>query len=115
MKVADIVKYVLLNRRNKVCKGWTPYQITYEVDQALTNHTLAYTTDANGNLTGVVWGCPNWEQKVLYIETILTTSKDALPALMKHFFDVYTDWIMSADRRGKFVKYNTTKLKKIFS
>ena len=114
MRIADAVKYVLANRKNKVCKDWTPFQITHSISMALENRTLAYTTDTHGNLNGIVWGKPDFEKKVLHIETILATCKSTLPKLMRHFLDIYDGWTLTADRRGKFVKYSTERLRKTY-
>lgn len=114
MSVADIVKFVLKNRTNKVCKDWSPYQITQGVGRALKQHTLAFTTDRDGSLNGVVWGNPDYNKKVLHIESILSTSKEVLPKLMLHFLMIYDGWTLTADRRGKFVTYNTERLRKIY-
>lgn len=114
MKVADIVKFVLENRKNKVCKNWSPYQITQDVGIALKNSTLAFTTDDNGNLNGLVWGTPDYKKKILHIDTILATSKSALPSLMKYFLAIYNGWTLTAERKGKFVTYSTEKLRKIY-
>ena len=112
MKVADVVKYVLANRRNKVCKGWSPYQITQDIGAALQHNTFAYTVDDCGHLTGVVWGVPDYKKRILYISIILVTSKESFSVLMKYFLKVYDGWTLSAHRRDRFVVYNTVKLQK---
>lgn len=113
MTVADVVKFVLANRRNKVCRNWSPYDITRHVARALELHTLAY-VEANGQLTGVVWGAPDYCNKILHIETILTTTKDGFVTLMRYFLTVYDGWTLTAERRGKFVQYNTERLRRTY-
>lgn len=112
MTIADIVKFVMKNRTNKVCKDWSSYQLVYSIDAALTNKTLSYTLDNYGNLDGVVWGTPNWEKKQLYIDCILTTTEKGLKDLMKHFLNVYEGWTLVAHRRNRYVTYNTNQLRR---
>lgn len=114
MKIADVVKFVMANRQNKVCKEWSPYEITSSAARALKNKTLAYTTNNIGNLDGIVWGYPDYVKKELYIECILSTSKKVLPELMKYFLIIYDGWTLTAHRKGKFVKYSTKKLQKSY-
>lgn len=112
MKVSDIVKFVLKNRKDKVCKDWTPYQLVYSIDAAVNNKTLSYTLDNKGNLTGIVWGTPDWIKKQLYIDCILTTTESSLKDLLKHFIMIYEGWTLTAHRGDRFVVYNTEKLRK---
>jgi hypothetical protein len=110
MSVSDVVKFVMENRKNKICKGWTPYQITYDVSEAIKRGNFAYTVNDNGALTGVCWGTSNSVTKVFHVDAILTIEKSALKELVQYFQKTFKDWIILAERRNVFRSYNTPRL-----
>jgi hypothetical protein len=110
MKIADAIKFVMEHRKNKVCKGWTPYQITYDITEAIKRSNFAYTINDDGTLTGVCWGTSNTVTKVFHVDAILTTEKNALKELVKYFQRTFKGYIILAERRNIFRTYNTPKL-----
>jgi hypothetical protein len=110
MNISDAVKFVMENRKNKVCRGWTPYQITYDITEAIKRNNFAYTVNDNEELTGVCWGTSNVTTKVFHVDAILTVEKGALKELVKYFQRTFKDYIILAERRDVFRTYNTPKL-----
>jgi len=110
MNVGDVVKYVLVNRKGKLLKDWSPYQLTLSIDTAIRDGMFTFCTDSKNNLTGVAWGVPNYVTKNIHIDAILTTHKDALKQLVQFFRDTKNEWTLTAERRTRFMIYNTPRL-----
>lgn len=109
MTIKDLVIFILKNRKGKVCKDWSISQIRTALIDSLNQRALSYTTDGS-EITGVVFGDANNEKHILHINGILTTDSDAFRALVKQFSLYFKDWKLTADRRDKFVSYDTQKL-----
>lgn len=104
-----MVAFILANRKGKVCKDWSVRQIRESIIESLKQNTLAYTSDGE-EISGVVWGDANEPTMTLHINGIITTDKDALRLLVGYFKTHFNGWTLTADRRDKFVSYNTEKL-----
>jgi hypothetical protein len=109
MTVKDIVAFIIKNRKGKVCKDWSLNQIRTSVILSLNQRALSYTTNGS-EITGIVMGDVYEVNKILHINAILTTDKDALRLLVKQFSLYFKGWKLTADRRVKLISYDTAKL-----
>lgn len=110
MTVKDLVKYVLKNRKGKVCKDWSLIEIAFSIMNSLKQCTLIYSLNEAGELNGLAWGVADYCRGTLYVSNAITTEKGVLRNLIGYFERTYPTLNLTAHRRGKFVRYNTNHL-----
>lgn len=107
LKIADVVEYILANRKNKAFAGWTPLEITSAVAKAIAERTFLYDVNNYGKICGLSIGYKSGT--TIHITGILTTERESFKRLVQGFIRLYPDHTLSALRRDRFHTYNTKK------
>lgn len=108
MKVSDLVKWIIKNRRGRAFQDWTANQLILSIDKAIAAETLCYTTDKHGRFTGIAIADKNEEQKTMEVVAILTTEPSAL-GKMAAFYKLHAAGysIITHDKHGNKKFHNT--------
>lgn len=106
--VANLVDYVMLNRRGKAFVDWMPSHIADEFVAAAERRLLIY-VESNGVIDGVAHGI-RYSNGDVFVTNILTTKKGALQQILRRFKQLYPKAKLEARRHGKLKHYNTPRL-----
>ena len=109
----DILDFVLANRRGKAFKGFSPFDIMSTISDAASVNGLGMVEDEGGKLSAIAVCFPydTSKNKFLHVHTVLTTKSGDLKHLLRLLMLRFPDFILTARRRDKFVKYiNTPRL-----
>lgn len=109
--VADLVKYVEENRKRNGFKDWTFSTLISRFNDGIDDKTLYYSLNHMSMVNGVVLGTLSADKKSIYVDSILTTSRDVLKQFVRQVSVIYPNINLCAHRHGVLVNYNTVKLK----
>lgn len=70
----DLVAFVMEHKKDKVYTGYADHAIVDELFEAMTAGTLLYSTDAEGNMSGMVLAIKNEKTKTLDVRRNLALS-----------------------------------------
>jgi len=108
--LADVVEYIMANRRGKAFYKWTRSEITLTLAEAVNEGTFLYSVDDRGNINGCVHGTRFVKDNVLFVHNILTTGGTVvLINFIKRFRELFFGYRLEATRRGRTKIYNTDK------
>lgn len=115
LTIENLADWIIANRRKKAFKDWSKKSLMAVFYVKLQRHEAAYTTDEEGNLTGVVVIDTAPDYKRVHVGNILTTSKKAFKQFIKLFQSWYPGWDIQGYRRDEeLILYNTPKfIKKV--
>ena len=108
--IKDVIDYV--RSRNKVCKEWNDGQLASAILKAIREDTFVWVTDSHDNISGMVIGDKDPVAKIIHIKAIQADSVEDLKYLVAFFVREYDPevWTLSANRRGRYIHYNTKRL-----
>ena len=106
----DILDFVLNNRRRKAFKDFSPFDIMSTVSDAASVNGLGMLEGEDGKLSAIAVGFPyeTTKDRFLHIHTVLTTKPGDLKHLLRLLMQRFPGFILTARRRGKFVRYTNT-------
>lgn len=110
MTVATLAKWILEHRCKLGFKEFSKSALARDLAEASKSKELAYVATADGSIRGVVLCKRDDTFRRLHIRDILTTDRRALPMLVGIFRSWYPGWSLTANRRGKYRCYPTTRL-----
>ena len=108
LTLKELVDYCLINRKNKVFRGYSEEEIAIGILNASNKGTLLYCVNERCELTGIVIG--EIVEDKMHVRNILTTDRNAIKAFVKEFKTLWPNLTLTAIRKGFPVTYNTTKL-----
>lgn len=110
ISIADVVGWVLKQRRGKAFINQTRQQIGWSIERAINHDAFGYVTDMQGEMLGLCLATPDGNEKTLRVHQILCIDKRALPALVGRFRKQFKGYRILANRRGREVSYDTKRL-----
>lgn len=108
--VATMARWIWENRCKDGFKEFSRASLARDLAKAAARRELAYVVTPDGAIKGVVLCQREDSLKRLHVRDILTTDKRALPMLIGIFRSWYPGWTLTANRRGRFRCYATTRL-----
>jgi len=108
--ISDLVDFIMLNRRDKVLKLWTPIQIADLLVTAVEDRVLVYSVGSDGKIDGVIAGVKFEGCRTLSIEVVLTTCKGVFNRMIDVLYQWYPEYAVEAKRHGRSVTYNVPRL-----
>jgi len=108
--LGDLIKYVLKHRKGTAFIDEDERIIARDIVHASCDDTLLYYLDERDNICGIVVAIENSENKIMFIQNILTTDDRAIVEFIKIFKQKWPLHTIKAMRKGKPLTYNTPKL-----
>ena len=108
--LGDLIKYVLKHRKGNAFRDEDERTIARDIVHASCDDTLLYYLDERDNICGIVVAVEDSENKIMFIQNILTTDYRAIVEFIKMFKYKWPLHILKAMRKGKPMTYNTPKL-----
>jgi hypothetical protein len=113
LTLKDLVEFILRERRGIVFKDWTAEQLVPFLEECLDKKLLFYTTDGDGQLTGIVTLTKERPFR-LYIAHALTTKPGEFGRVF--FEKLFQFWphikYIETDRHGRRHEYIVRELKR---
>lgn len=107
--LGKLVLFVLENRKGNAFRSYTEEQIAEGIKQAADAGTMFYCCDTNGKVCGIVV-MERLNEFTLHVHDVLATEPWVLRTLISKFRTWYPNQQLTANRKDKFVRYNTDKL-----
>jgi hypothetical protein len=108
--LADLIRFTLQHRRNKVFKGQTVQQIGWALERAVNQRGLALAVTEKNEIVGICCATPMHEHKVLRVHEVLCIAPGALSAIVEKYREWFNGYAITARRRGQEVQYQTGRL-----
>ena len=110
LKVKDLMKFIMDNKRDKVFKNMSEYEILMQVDECLDMNSLYYSIDSDNHVTGVILAIPYYQKGVLFVIENLAMNISNLKAFARKAKIQFPDLRLEAIRHNKIHKFNTETL-----
>ena len=107
--LADVVEYIMANRRGKAFQHWTRSDITLALNDSLDDGAFLYSVDGKGNINGVCHGRKFVRNNVLFVFNILTTGRGVLNNFIERFKEMFPGYRLEGKRHDKIKIYNTDR------
>lgn len=110
--IQDAVTFCWENRykrKRRVMEGWNREQIATAIYRAITEDGFAFAADDRQRIKGIVLAKPDHEKKTLHIQQVLGET-GALKALIRAYRTMYDGYVITANRDGKPVTYDSNRL-----
>lgn len=106
----DILKFIIRHRKNKAFRDTSYRKIVEMINNGIKNASIVVVNDKDGEIVGVCIGHNYNLGKVFFVQNILTIRTGVLKTCLSKFHALWPDYEIVADRHGRRVSYNTTKL-----
>jgi len=110
LTVRDLMDFILLNRGTTTFMSMSEERIASMVRDGITDETLSYTVDNQGELTGMILAVKDDKQKILFVTENLSMNLTNLKAFASRAKAQWPDYKLEAIRHGSHRKFNTTEL-----
>ncbi len=107
--VNDLIQYIEQHRTGKVFCGWTRDEIAESILNGVHDNSMLFAVDGGGKVVGVVCSTRFSKERVLHIDNILVTSKDAFKQFVSKLRTLYPGWQIEAQRNKKLKHYDTER------
>lgn len=108
--IADLVDYVMKNRKGKAFVGWSADEIAGSLVVSAEEVALVYSVDEGGRVNGIAHGVKFSDEKVMFVANMLATAPGILKRFVEWFHKLYPEYKLEATRRGRRVCYDTPRL-----
>jgi hypothetical protein len=108
----ELTAFALSTKRGKSFGNYTDEDIIRDIQNAYNLSRIIYSSDAYGNITGIgMYGVYQAEKRIHCNQLLARSTKD-MQAIVRTFFSFFPskDWKLTAERNGKMVEYNTSRL-----
>jgi len=112
--IKELVEWIWKHKGTRVFRGITKEELFFCVIHGIKEKALAYSTDEDKQLTGVICAVAKHDKKELFVWNILATQKYYLARLALTLHGMWPTYEIYAERRGKIVKYNIPVIKNKF-
>lgn len=110
INVSDILMFIELSgKREKAFPGWFPAQIYQKLQECAKAGTLLWSIDKETRMiNGIGMATPDHENKIMFVDALLTTDRHVGPCMLFSFLQEYPGWRLTALRRDYLKEYNPT-------
>jgi len=110
--IGDLVKFIIANR-NKGCRTFYESSIkslSIMVEEYSKDNRIAFATNNDNKIVGVVCVKPFHDEKTLFVENIICKEKWVLKNFIQRMIRLYPNYTILSEKRNKFRIHNTPKL-----
>jgi hypothetical protein len=107
--VGQLLDFVIDNKDkgNKCFQGFNREQIAKMLIDATDEHTLFYSHNNEGKITGMIIAAKDSEKKVLYVQNNLAMCLSNLKTFAKKAKEMFTGYKLEWTKHGKLKQHNT--------
>jgi len=109
-KFKELFEFVLANKGVKTFRGYSDGQIAQMLYDGLVNQSLYYEQGLDGRLVGMILASVCSEKKTIWVDENLAMSKETLSRFAMKAKSMFPDYSIGAQRHGRDVYFDTTKL-----
>ena len=108
----DLIDFIVTHKTNKTFLGMSKGEIEHQVLQGLNNETMYYTTDIEGNITGMILAEKREESGILFVTENLAMNISNLRIFAKMAKQRLGNYKLEWLKRGIHKSHSTDKIYK---
>lgn len=115
-KLCEAVTYILANRGTRAFVNYDEPSIYTAVYNSCLDGYCLYSVDSEtGSLDGILLFRPNVRARTLFVDQMICTTPQALKHFLVVFFQLYSGFLLYANRRGRVKLFSEPLLIKLYT